>query len=182
MVLACTRWNWEGKDSDFPTFLFCNILLPLSDSLAPDFSALRTSSPNGEETKLCNKLIQRERIRNVLWCFMSAQKQYVLKDNLKRGGNFGGTSLFWEERIQETSNQGELNFSSPWKFPRSKTQPSPASLLMWVPHSWCGCYRRGTCLGPGSLLCPAKWGSPCSRQSCTLYPHKCDGVVDSYAS
>lgn len=65
-MLAGARRNCEEKDIDFPIFLFCNILPPLSDSPAPDFPALRASSPNMEETKLCNKLTQRERIRNVL--------------------------------------------------------------------------------------------------------------------
>lgn len=77
VVLAGAKWNCKGKDMDFSTFFFYNVSPPVSDSPAPDFPALRTSPPNRKETKLCNKVIQRERIRN-----SAVQKQSILKENL----------------------------------------------------------------------------------------------------
>lgn len=48
--------RWNGKGLDFPTFLFCNFLLPLSYSPTRDVPALRSVSPNREKMKLHNKL------------------------------------------------------------------------------------------------------------------------------
>lgn len=169
MVLACARWNCkEGKDADFPTFLFCNISPPLSDSLAPDFSALKTSSPNGEETKLCNKLIQRERIRNVCDVLCQPRNSMFGKTTSKEGDLWRNKFVLRGENPRDTRSRRTEFLISPPLENSLEVKPSPPQ-----PPSWGRCRRRGTCVGPGSLLCPAERGNPC-----TLYPHKSEGWVE----